>query len=120
MVFPLRIRSFTELARWGTRWYVNAVILVLSLIVPLDDVDTFTVPDHVSEGLHPDGSVQPGVVADENKPNRITSELLCGVRDSAGASGPLKSVAGCLCFILDSCEVWSPSRASDSKCLRSF
>ena len=33
--------------------------------------------------------------------------LLRGVRDSADAFGPLKSVAGGLCFILENCEVWS-------------
>ena len=31
--------------------------------------------------------------------------ILCGVRDSADAFGPLKSVAGGLYFILDNCEV---------------
>ena len=31
--------------------------------------------------------------------------LLLGVRESADAFGPLKSVAGGLCFILDNCEV---------------
>jgi len=35
--------------------------------------------------------------------------LLRGVRDSADAFPPLKSVAGGLCFILENCEVWSPS-----------
>ena len=34
--------------------------------------------------------------------------LLRGVRDSADAFGPLKSVAGGLCFILENCEVSSP------------
>ena len=33
--------------------------------------------------------------------------LLRGVRDSADAFGPLKSVAGGLCFVLENCEVWS-------------
>jgi len=33
--------------------------------------------------------------------------LLRGVRDSADAFGPLKSVAGGLCFILENCEVSS-------------
>lgn len=32
--------------------------------------------------------------------------LLRGVRDSADAFPPLKSVAGVLCFILESSEVW--------------
>ena len=31
--------------------------------------------------------------------------LLRGVRDAADAFGPLKSVAGGLCFILENCEV---------------
>ena len=31
--------------------------------------------------------------------------ILRGVRESADAFGPLKSVAGGLCFILDNCEV---------------
>ena len=31
--------------------------------------------------------------------------LLRGVRDTADAFGPLKSVAGGLCFILENCEV---------------
>ena len=34
--------------------------------------------------------------------------LLRGVRDSADAFPPLKSVAGGLCFILENCEVWPP------------
>ena len=33
--------------------------------------------------------------------------LLYGVRDSADAFGPLKTVAGGLCFILENCEVRS-------------
>ena len=36
--------------------------------------------------------------------------LLRGVRDSADASGPLKSVVGGLCFILENCEVWPSPR----------
>ena len=34
--------------------------------------------------------------------------LLRGVKDSAAAFGPLQSVAGALCFILDNCEVRPP------------
>jgi hypothetical protein len=38
------------------------------------------------------------------------------VRDSADAFGPLKSVAGGLCFILENCEVWTslPFMLSDA------
>ena len=59
-------------------------------------------------------SVGPGTVADENKSDwKSTASasaklILRGVRDSADAFGPLKSVAGGLCFILDNCEVWFP------------
>ena len=50
-------------------------------------------------------------VAVENRPDwRSTASssaklVLRAVRDSADAFGPLKSVAGGLCFILDNCEV---------------
>ena len=58
-----------------------------------------------------DERVGPGVAADENKPgwgstaSSSAKLLLRGVRDSADAFGPLKSVAGGLCFILENCEV---------------
>jgi len=53
---------------------------------------------------------------DENKSNwkstaSATAKLfLRGVRESADAFGPLKSVAGGLCFILENCEVEPPSQ----------
>ena len=52
---------------------------------------------------------------DENKSNWKSAAsakaklLLRGVRDSADAFGPLKSVAGGLCFILENYEVRSSS-----------
>ena len=55
--------------------------------------------------------VGPSASADENKSGwKSTASasaklLLRGVRDSADAFGPLKSVAGGLCFILENCEV---------------
>ena len=58
-----------------------------------------------------DKSVGPSAAADKNKPDwkSATSAsaklLLYGVRDSADAFAPLKSVAGGLCFILENCEV---------------
>ena len=66
------------------------------------------------EGNEPgvgDESVEPSAVVDENKQDWGSTAsasaklLLRGVRDSADAFGPLKSVAGGLCFILESCEV---------------
>ena len=61
-----------------------------------------------------DETVGPSATADGNRPGwKSTASasaklLLRGVRDSADAFGPLKSVAGGLCFILESCEVRSP------------
>ena len=57
------------------------------------------------------GGVGPSAAADKNKSDWKSTVsasaklLLYGVRDSADAFGPLKSVAGGLCFILENCEV---------------
>ena len=62
-----------------------------------------------------DENVEPSATPDENRldwkstASASAKLLLRGVRDSADAFGPLKSVAGGLCFILENCEVWSPS-----------
>ena len=79
-------------------------------------MDISTVPDHVLAILRHDESGESSAAADEKKSNwkstaSATAKLLLrGVRDTADAFGPLKSVAGGLCFILENCEVWSPSR----------
>ena len=58
-------------------------------------------------------SVEPGASADESgldwgsTVSSTAKLLLRGVRDSADAFAPLKSVAGGLCFILENCEVSS-------------
>jgi len=74
---------------------------------------------HEQEGNQPNTSeerVKPNATRDENKPDWGSTAsasaklLLRGVRDSADAFGPLKAVAGGLCFILENCEVWSPFR----------
>ena len=55
--------------------------------------------------------VRVGAATDENRPGwKSTASssaklVLRAVRDSADAFGPLKSVAGGLCFILENCEV---------------
>ena len=70
------------------------------------------------EGNEPnvgDERVEPSATQDENKPDWGSTAsasaklLLRGVRDSADAFGPLKAVAGGLCFILENYEVRSPS-----------
>ena len=89
---------------------------LLYLTVRLDNADTSAVPDHTPQDLRPDENAEPGAVANEKKsswkPTAFTTAklLLRGVRDSADAFGPLKSVAGGLCFILENCEVWSSLR----------
>ena len=63
-------------------------------------------------------SLGPSVAPDENKSDwKSTASdsaklLLRGVRDSADIFGPLKSIAGGLCFILENYEVrFPPSHA---------
>lgn len=69
-----------------------------------DDVGTPAVPDHA---LRPDESVEPSTVAGDSGDKSdwksavsATAKLLRGVKD-----GPLKSIAGDLCSILENCEV---------------
>ena len=66
------------------------------------------------EGVEPNSgneNVGASVGADEDRPgwkstaSSSAKMILRVVRDSADAFGPLKSVAGGLCFILENCEV---------------
>jgi len=71
-----------------------------------------TIPEHVPTFLRSNESGGPSAGADGNRPDwgstaSATAKLILrGVRDSADAFGPLKSIAGGLCFILENCEVW--------------
>ena len=62
--------------------------------------------------------------AEEHKSNwkstaSVSAKLLLrGVRDSSDAFGPLKSVAGGLCFILENCEVWPLFPRTLPRCLQ--
>ena len=68
-------------------------------------------------------SVGPSAGVNENRPGWESTAsssaklLLRAVRDSADAFGPLKSVAGGLCFILENCEVRHPSARTVSTTL---
>jgi hypothetical protein len=64
-----------------------------------------------------DESVGPSTAPDEWKTTASASAklLLRGVGSSSDAFGPLKSVAGGLCFILENCEVWLPPRVLSQK-----
>ena len=63
-----------------------------------------------------DESVGPSAAADESESGWKTTAtasaklVLRGVSSSSDAFGPLKSIAGGLCFILENCEVRLPSR----------
>ena len=64
------------------------------------------------QGHLPDEDTEQSAATKENKSSWKSTSLasakllLRGVRDAADAFGPLKSVAGGLCFILENCEVW--------------
>ena len=98
--------------------------LLPPLIVPSDNAGTSTVPDPAPQVLRPNESVGPGAAVDENKSSwkstaSATAKLLLrGVRDSADAFGPLKSVAGGLCFVLENCEVRPSSHIRHPHCLQ--
>ena len=87
-----------------------------SLLQPLPHIATGSDREQgEDESVVDDESVEPSAAEDENKSGwKSTASssarlLLRGVRDSADAFGPLKSVAGGLCFILENCEVGLPS-----------
>lgn len=92
------------------------LFLLWSLIIPANYVDTASIPDHTPKSPHPEACAEPGTVTDEKRSNWKSTAfataklLLYGVRETADAFGPLKSVAGGLCFILENCEVWPVSR----------
>ena len=91
--------------------------------------------DSEREGDEPsadDESARPNTAADESESDWKTTAsasaklLLRGVSSSSDAFGPLKSVAGGLCFILENCEVgslpvcylrnsWVPQRTKANK-----
>ena len=84
---------------------------LLHLTTHLGDTGAPAVPDHKPRDLGPDEDAEPSAATNENKSNWKSTAfataklLLRGVRDAADAFGPLKSVAGGLCFILENCEV---------------
>jgi hypothetical protein len=82
--------------------------------LPLPESRVVTGGSREREGDGPnadDEDVGPSAVADKNRSGwKSTASasarlLLRGVRDSADAFAPLKSVIGGLCFILENCEV---------------
>ena len=106
---PLPIASIPRRQEPSGAWALSP--RSLCLIIPLHNADTSAVPDHVQKELVPDENAELDAATNEKKSSwKATAYasaklLLRGVRDSADAFGPLKSVAGGLCFILENCEV---------------
>ena len=94
--------------RWNPRVRRPLITLLATPYHSSDDVG-YSTPDHIQQVLSADKNA-PGD-PDENKSNWKSTAaatakfFLRGVRESADAFGPLKSVAGDLCFILENCEV---------------
>ena len=99
----------------NSTWMLSPQLLHLTTFS--GDADTSAVCDHTPQEVSPGENAEPGTAVNEKKSSwkstaLATAKLLLrGVRDSADAFGPLKSVAGGLCFILENCEVWSSLHA---------
>ena len=90
----------------------DVLLIAQILTVPSTDAVASAIPNPGQEALRP-GEGEQNTVDDDKSGWKSTASataklLLRGVRDSADAFGPLKSVAGGLCFILENCEVRSP------------
>ena len=111
---PLLITSLSPKQEPDGTWALSSQ--PTCLIVLLHNADTSVVPDRMQKELLPEENTESNASTNEkNLSWKATAYgtaklLLRGVRDSADAFGPLKSVAGGLCFILENCEVW-PSPA---------
>ena len=113
---PLSVTPITSKQEPDGTWALSPQLLCL--ITLLDNTEASAVPDRVQPDPHPGENTEPSATANEKKPSwkptaLATAKLLLrGVRDSADAFGPLKSVAGGLCFILENCEVWASPTCS--------
>ena len=95
--------------RENQRYAVNVLLIVPFLTISPTNSVTSAVSNPDQGVPHPDKGGPNST--DEKKPDwksaaSATAKLfLRGVRDAADAFGPLKSIAGGLCFILENCEV---------------
>ena len=80
------------------------------LTVPSGNSDSTAARHHVQEPAQLSSHV-PGKSKLKSIATSTAKLFLRGVRESADAFPPLKSVAGGLCYILDNYEVRSPSKA---------
>jgi len=86
----------------------DGALMLLFKLLPSSlshNIDT-TVPNDAPEALHPNASAKPSAATDETTLESTTAiKLLHVVRDSVNGFGPLKSVAGDLCLVLENCKV---------------
>ena len=107
---PLPVASIPRKQEPGGMWTLSPQLLYLT--VPLHNTDASAVPDHTQKESRFDENTESNAAANGKKSSWKSTAyataklLLYGVRDSADAFAPLKSVAGGLCFILENCEVW--------------
>ena len=103
---------------------MNVAIQLLPLIIPSDNIGA-TFPDYAQEVPYQGKSAEPSATTDTTTLGgrsavSATVKLLQVVRDSTNGFGPLKSVAGGLCLILENCDVWPPSYRFNTQCLQPF
>jgi len=105
---------------------VNSWLLQsLPLIIPPYGTDDPAVLDRAPNIPCPDETIGlsaavDGITLDGESTPSATVRLLRGARDSPNGFGPLKSLAGGLCLILENCKVWPPSHTFNLQCLQSF
>ena len=92
---------------------MNSFISVLPLTVLLYNVDYPTIPEQVQGALSSDQDKLNATAENKSGQWKSTASAMArlflrGVKDSSDAFPPLKSVTGCLCFLLENCEVWQP------------
>ena len=109
--------------RGGSESTWERLMQLLLLIISPDNADDPAVPDHVLEEALGSDQSEPDNTGERGSDWKSTASaaaklLLRGVRDSADAFGPLKSVAGGLCFILENSEVRHSSPIHDPQHLQ--
>ena len=80
---------------------------LLPLTISSYDADPSIIPHPPLGAPHLNKAAEPSITTLHWKStiSATAKLLLCGVRDSADAFGPLKSVAGGLCFIMENHKV---------------
>ena len=107
---------FLDFPRCGVQEYANRIISQsLLLTVSSGDAGDSPILYHVKQypnaderGPDVDESIYESISSWESTASATTKSFLDTVKESSDAFGPLKSLAGGLCFILENCEVQSP------------